>query len=143
MELCIKQLKQGSQIIVPQTTAEAVLVKTNNGVLRLDQVLETKSNTIIIPENSGLTSYKQNNNIIITHSNNIEPKNNIKPLMISYDSNGHITNSEELNPLKIIVNEEVHITHDGSEENSLKLGDDFTKDDENNIKLNWIEYGNA
>lgn len=137
MELQIKQLKQGSQIIVPQTTAEAVLVKVNEQTLRLDQVLETKSNLIITPLSSGLNSYEQNNSVVLTHSNIITPETEAKPLRISYDSHGHITSSQILHPINVVINGETHITHDGSEESVLKLGDDFTKDDENNVKLNW------
>ena len=40
MELTIKQLKQGGQVFVPQTTAEAVLVKDQTEVLTLDKVLD-------------------------------------------------------------------------------------------------------
>lgn len=84
MEMIIKQLRQGSQIIVPQTTAEAVLVKHQGNVIRLDQALEMKSG-----------------------------------------------------PLSILVNGEQYITRNNKGEDILKLGDDFVKDDDNNIKLNW------
>lgn len=134
----IKQLKQGSQIIVPQTTAEAVLVKHNEGILRLDQVLSLKSGLILTPAGSGLNSYEQDNSVIITHSNVIEPTDSASPIMIKYDSHGHITESKEILPLNIIVNGINHISHTGADQNTLKLGDDFTTDEDNNINLNWI-----
>ncbi len=80
----IKQLKQGSQIIVPQTTAEAVLVKENGKVVLLSDVLQRKSG-----------------------------------------------------PLKIIINGTEYITRDDSGNDTLKLGDDFTTDNDNNVVLNW------
>lgn len=139
MELNIKQLKQGSQIIVPQTTAEAVLVKQGENTVRLDQALDSKSNIIITPSGSGLINYSQGNTIILTHSNNISPNETLKPLSIKYDSHGHIVESSEVHPLKISVNSTEYMSHTGIEENTLQLGDDFTTDNNNNIKLNWDE----
>ena len=52
MELTIKQLKQHGQIFVPQTTAEAVLVKDGEDgekVITLDNMLERKIEQIITP----------------------------------------------------------------------------------------------
>ena len=126
MELHIKQLKQGSQIIVPQTTAEAVLVKHNEEIIRLDQALALKSGLIITPAGSGLNSFDQNNTVVITHSNIIEPTDTTSPLMIKYDSHGHIIESEAILPLNVIVNGQSYISHTGAEQNVLKLGDDFT-----------------
>ena len=137
MELHIKQLKQGSQIIVPQTTAEAVLVKHNEEIIRLDQALALKSGLIITPAGSGLNSFDQNNTVVITHSNIIEPTDTTSPLMIKDDSHGHIIESEAILPLNVIVNGQSYISHTGAEQNVLKLGDDFTTDEENNINLTW------
>ena len=88
----IKQLKQGNQIIVPQTTAEAVLVKENGRVVLLSDVLQRKSG-----------------------------------------------------PLKILINGEQYITRDEEGNDTLKLGDDFTTDNDNNVVLNWnnVEYGST
>ncbi len=133
----IKQLKQGSQLIVPQTTAEAVLVKTSETVLRLDTALSLKSGLIITPDNSGLSKTVQNDTVILTHSNVVEPTDSEKPIMIKYDSHGHITGSKLLLPLNIIVNNKELISHSGGTENNLKFGDDFTTDQDDNIKLNW------
>ena len=71
MELTIKQLKQHGQIFVPQTTAEAVLVKDGEEVITLDNMLEKKIEQIITPAGSGLQAFKQEKNIILTHSNSI------------------------------------------------------------------------
>jgi hypothetical protein len=57
--------------------------------------------------------------------------------MIKYDSHGHITESKVILPLNVTVNGENYISHTGSEQNTLKLGDDFTIDDKDNIKLTW------
>ena len=63
-------------------------------------------------------------------------------MLITYDQHGHITNSIPANKLKMNVNGISHIKFDGSEEQIINLGDDFTVDN-NNIKLNWTEYGNT
>lgn len=143
MELEIKQLKQGSQIFVPQTTAEAVLVNNGEDVIRLDEALSLKSGVIITPLTSGLNSYPSGNSVIITHSNNITQIESPQPLLISYDQHGHITNATPTQKLKLNVNNVSHIEFDGSEEKTIQLGDDFRLDDYNNIKLNWIEHGDT
>ena len=71
MELTIKQLKQHDQIFVPQTTAEAVLVKDGGEVITLDNILKRKIEQIITPAGSGLQAFKQGSNIILAHSNSI------------------------------------------------------------------------
>lgn len=142
MELEIKQLKHGSYIFAPQTTAEAVLVKRGDIVIRLDEALTLKSGHIITPVSSGLKSFQQDDNVVITHSNNVEAVEQPSPLMIAYDQHGHVTKSTPLNKLNVTVNETSHIEFTGAEEKSLNFGDDFTVEN-NKIKLNWIEHGNT
>jgi hypothetical protein len=55
MNILVKQLKHQGSAIAPQTIAEAVLVKQGNSVITLDKALELKQNTIITPNDSGLT----------------------------------------------------------------------------------------
>lgn len=142
MELEIKQLKHGSYIFAPQTTAEAVLVKRGDIVIRLDEALSLKSGHIITPISSGLQSFQQNDNVVITHSNNVEAVEQPTPLMVAYDQHGHVTKSTPVNKLNVTVNETSHIEFTGVEEKSLDFGDDFTIEN-NKIKLNWIEHGNT
>ena len=137
MELQIKQLQQGSQIFVPQTIAEAVLVNQEGLIVRLDEVLNSKSGTIITPAGSGLNSYQQDGKIVLTHTNNITPDSELKPVQIAYDSHGHITKASPILPLNIIVDDTKIITYTGNEESTLELGDDFATDENNKIKLNW------
>lgn len=82
MSIYIKQIKENQQIIFPQTSAEAVLVKSNNSVITLDTYLKKKTT--------------------------------------------------------VIVNNETYQTIAGSEDQTIKLSDDFAVDKENNsIKLTW------
>lgn len=58
MILTVKQLSQNNEIIAPQTVAEAVLVKNNDTVIRLDTLLSYKQDIIITPAGSGLKMYQ-------------------------------------------------------------------------------------
>ena len=131
----IKQLKQGSQMFVPQTTAEAVLVKQNNTIIRLDQALELKQNIIITPDKSGLTITNSN----LTHTNNIEPINLVN---VTTDNNGHITKFLPNSSLKVNVNKTNYLNYNGDSEELLQFGDDFELDD-NGIKLKWNDINNG
>lgn len=138
MKLQIKQLKQNSQIIIPRTTAEAVLVKHDNQVKRLDIVLQQKIESVNAPAGSGLKVLMTTpTQAIITHTNEIEPNIEPKPLLLKHDNRGHIVETAPIKPLKVVVDEEVHVDYDGSEEQILQMGDDFTLDENNKIKLNW------
>ena len=136
MELIIKQLKQNNQIIVPRTTAEAVLVNTNSQVQRLDQVLDRKIEAVITPLGSGLSYIPSGKSVIIQHSNSIDPIDEVKPLLIKHDNRGHIIETKPLGKLTVVVNNTKHIEVDGTEDKVLSLGDDF-KLDNNIIGLNW------
>lgn len=136
MVLTVKQLKQNNQIIVPQTIAEAVLVKQGNTVLTLDTALKNKQNIIITPADSGLVQYEQNNSVILTHSTNITANEKPKSILIQHDSHGHIVATEPMKKLTISIENQPIIEHDGSEDNILNLGDDFEKDN-NTIKLKF------
>jgi len=51
--------------------AEAVLVKHESGIITLNTALDKKIENIITPVGSGLHSYIQDKNVILTHSNTI------------------------------------------------------------------------
>ena len=137
MNLVIKQLKQNNQIFAPQTTAEAVLVKCNNQVQRLDQVLDKKIEKIIAPVSSGLTATPSGNTVIISHSTEIEANKQTSPLLIKHDNRGHIIETAPVQTFVVTVNNKVHVDYDGSSQQTLQMGDDFTLDDNNKVKLNW------
>lgn len=137
MEIVIKQLKQHNQIFVPQTTAEAVLVKHDDQVKRLDQVLKIKLEQIAAPAGSGLKVVPNETKVIVTHSNEITPNEEATPLKIKYDNRGHIVETAPMGKLTVVVDNKVHIEHDGSSDQTLQMGDDFTVDEDNKIKLNW------
>lgn len=142
MELEIKQLKQGNQIIVPQTTAEAVLVKTDSQqIIRLDQALSSKSGIIITPDNSGLTISNKNGKVEINHSTIIAPNKDFKSLKVKYNSSGHIVETTPVSKLNVIVNNS-KIEYNGDEEKSISFGDNFIIDN-NNIELTWKNIENG
>lgn len=137
MEILVKQLKQKNQIIAPQTTAEAVLVKHHNIVQRLDTVLDTKVEEISTPAGSGLKNIRTGSVVIVSHSNEIIPNEKPQPLAVQHDNNGHIVSTKPLGKFSIIVNNQEQVTYDGDGDQLLQMGDDFTLDDNNKIKLNW------
>lgn len=49
MEIIVKQLKQGNNVIFPQTSAEAVIAKSQGQVITLDKIVSKK--TIITVNN--------------------------------------------------------------------------------------------
>lgn len=136
MVLTVKQLKQNNQIIVPQTIAEAVLVKQNNAVITLDTALKNKQNTIITPEGSGLMQVEQNNSVILTHSTNITANDKPKAILVQHDSHGHIIATAPMKKFTISVANTPIIEHDGSADNTLNFGDDF-ETDTNTIQLKF------
>lgn len=136
MVLTVKQLKQNNQIIVPQTIAEAVLVKQNNAVITLDTALKNKQNTIITPEGSGLMQVEQNNSVILTHSTNITANDKPKAILVQHDSHGHIIATTPMKKFTISVANTPIIEHDGSADNTLNFGDDF-ETDTNTIQLKF------
>lgn len=141
MMLNIKQLKQNGTIFVPQTVAEAVLIKKDSLVVTLDKVINSKVDSVTSNETSGLTTTRIGNNIDITHSNNVESITENKPLQISYDNHGHITNSSPFGALTIIVGNKEIIKADGSTNQQLNFGDDF-QSEQNTITLKW-DNGNT
>ena len=137
MELIIKQLKQNNQIFVPQTTAEAVLVTHSSQVRRLDEVLDAKIERIVAPISSGLVVTPSGpSTVIISHSTEIEANTETAPLLIKHDNRGHIVETAPVKKLIVAVNDTAHVEYDGSSEQVLQMGDDFTLDDNNKIKLN-------
>ena len=136
MELQVKQLKQNNQIFVPQTTAEAVLVKHGEEVRTLNVVLERKIEGIIAVAGSGLTATPNGTSVIIKHSNEITANNAVQPLQVKYDNRGHIVETAPMGTLSVVVNKQSYVEVDGSKDQTISMGDDF-QIDQNEIKLNW------
>ena len=137
MKLPIKQLTQNSQIFVPQTVAEAVLVKDNGQVITLNTLLERKLEQIITPANSGLIAYPQGKSVVLSHSNSISANDTPEPVNIKYDNRGHIIEVEATKKLRVTVNQKGYMEYNGSNDMNLALGDDFGTDDDNTIMLKW------
>ena len=137
MDLPIKILKQNGQPFLPVTSAEAIVVNHTTGVKRLDQVLRFKVEEVITPVGSGLTSYRQNQNVIIVHSNTIEPSTEeFKPKLIKYDNRGHIVDTQDFQKIKVSIQDIPYAEYNGSAESLVKLGDDFM-DSEGYIQIRW------
>lgn len=137
MELTIKQLKQHGQIFIPQTTAEAVLVKDGEEVITLDNMLERKVEQVITPAGSGLSAYRQGKNVILTHSNSITANESPSSVKVKYDSRGHIVETIPTSAITVIVDQEGYLQYNGSEDRNLLLGNDFEIDEDNKIILKW------
>ena len=136
MKLNIKQLKQNNQIFVPQTTAEAVLVKHKDTVTTLDHVLKKKIEEVITPEESGLSYITTKQSVIIKHTNEVDPVAAPRPLLIKYNSTGHITGSTPMGKLTVNVNNVKHVEVDGTSDQTISMGDDFIVDNDI-IQLKW------
>ena len=136
MDLPVKQLKQYGEVFVPQTTAEAVLVKEGTTIYTLDKILEKKVEQIITPAGSGLNAYKQGTSIIVTHSNTITANNSTQQVKIKYDSSGHIIETSPVSNLNVVVDTEGYTQYNGDGERNLAFGDDFGIDN-NKIALKW------
>lgn len=137
MELTIKQLKQHGQIFIPQTTAEAVLVKDGEEIITLDDMLERKVEQVITPAGSGLSAYRQGKNVILTHSNSITANESPSSVKVKYDSRGHIVETIPTSAITVIVDQEGYLQYNGSEDRNLLLGNDFEIDEDNKIILKW------
>lgn len=136
----IKQLKQGQRIFVPQTVAEAVLVKENQTVITLDKVVNKKIESVNTPEKSGLQVTRIGNNIDISHINQITPNGTVQPLQIEYDQNGHIIGVLPLGKFTVNINNEKLIELNGAVDQVMNFGDDFQKFNDN-IIIRWNSYG--
>lgn len=137
MNLPLKFLKQNNKPFLPVTAAEAVMVKHTTGVKRLDQVLRCKIEEVVTPADSGLTSYKVDGRVSISHSNNINPSvDKLKPKLIKYDNNGHIVETSDFGVLKVTVNSVPYTQYDGSSTSFVNLGDDFI-DGNGYIQIRW------
>lgn len=135
--IAIKRLTQNGEVFLPQTSAEAVIVKQGQEILTLDKLLQR--NQITTPEHSGLIIFKDGYSTSISHANKITPSVEVsKTYKIVYDQNGHISKTSPTGVLKITANNKECIKYDGNEDMELKLGDDFTTTTDNIIKLNWI-----
>lgn len=121
--------------VFPQTVAEAVLVNKGQ-VITLDKLLDRKIESINTPEDSGLSSTKENTSVTITHTNKVTPNNTPEAQLIQYDQNGHIIKTEPAKKQTIIVNNEVYNQYDGNTDSNIQFGDDFKMID-NNISLTW------
>lgn len=137
MSLPLKFLKQNEEPFLPITAAEAVMVKHTTGVRKLNEVLRMKIEEVVTPVGSGLTSYKVDDGVVISHSNSIDPSvDELKPKLIKYDNRGHITDTSDFNKLQVSVNGEQYIQYDGSTNSYLQLGDDFMNSN-GNIQIRW------
>ena len=121
--------------VFPQTVAEAVLVNGDQ-VTTLDKVLPKKIEQIITPNNSGLTTSKQETSVVVTHTNKIIPNEAPKSYLIQYDQNGHIVSAEPIKKQITTVNNAVYSQYDGNTDSNINFGDDFTINN-NNISLKW------
>jgi hypothetical protein len=111
---------------LPVTAAEAVMVNHITGVRRLDEVLKFKIEEIVTPVGSGLSSYKLDNGVVVTHSNSIDPSvDELKPKLIKYDNRGHIIETSDFGKLKVTVNGNLNTTYDGSTSAFVHFGEDF------------------
>lgn len=139
MKVAIKQLQQNNQILFPQTSAEAVLVKKGKTVITLDQALDFKIEKVNTPENSGLVAEKSGQEVTIQHSNPlIESNKTTEPLLVQYDQRGHIIGTAPVGKFRIFVNGNKALETDGSQDASMSFGDDFTIDN-SNIQLKWTD----
>ena len=121
--------------VFPQTVAEAVLVNDDQ-VTTLDKVLPKKIEQIITPNNSGLTTSKQETSVVVTHTNKIIPNEAPKSYLIQYDQNGHIVSAEPIKKQITTVNNAIYSQYDGNADSNINFGDDFTINN-NNISLRW------
>lgn len=137
MEYLIKQLSQNSQVFFPQTSSEAVLVKDKEEVTTLNKVLDKKIENITTPAGSGLQAYKQEQNIVLTHTNSIEANQNLSPNLIKYDNRGHIIETVPFRKIFVKVNSKEYIEYNGQIDQEFLMGDDFGVDSNNNIVLKW------
>lgn len=137
MKYTIKQLSQNNQTFFPQTSVEAILVNDKEQIITLDKVLDKKIENIITHVGSGLQSFKQEQNVIITHSNSIEANQILTPNLIKYDNRGHIIEAKPFNKLNVKVNSNNYIEYNGQQKQEVLMGDDFGIDQINNIILKW------
>ena len=121
--------------VFPQTVAEAVLVNDDQ-VTTLDKVLPKKIEQIITPNNSGLTTSKQETSVVVTHTNKIIPNEAPKSYLIQYDQNGHIVSAEPIKKQITTVNNAIYSQYDGNADSNINFGDDFIINN-NNISLRW------
>lgn len=137
MDLTIKQLKQHNEAFVPQTTAEAVLVKDGEEIITLDNMLQRKIERVITPVNSGLVAYPQGTGVILTHSNSIEANTAPTPVKLQYDNRGHIIGTAPMGKATVVVDTKNYMEHDGSQDQAILLSDDFGIDEKHRIILKW------
>lgn len=137
MEFIIKQLVQNTEVIAPQTIAEAVLVTDTDKVKTLPEILDNKIEKIITTSDSGLQAIPSGKNIILLHSNNIKPNHELKIQRIIYDNHGHIQESIPVGKITVIVNNNKYIDTYNSEDQECKFGDDFKINDNSEIILKW------
>lgn len=129
----IKKLQHHGQEFAPRTVAEAVLVKHNTNVVRLDQLLLQKVETISSDE---FDINKQGTHVSIAHKNKIPAQETPKLQAVSFDSGGHITGVLPISSLNVVVNNTKYASYDGNQETSINLGDDFEIKN-NLIGLHW------
>lgn len=142
MNLPLKILKQNEESFVPVTTAEAVMVKNNAGVRRLDEVLNLKIEGVSTPAGSGLTSHIQDKVIVVTHSvNNLTPNNTPEPKLIQYNNTGHVIGTANFGVATVKIKNDNYATYNGSSDSTIQFGDDF-KNENGNIQIDWNNLAN-
>ena len=136
----IKRLKRGTSIFMPQTVAEAVLIKEGSDVTTLDKAINKKVEIITADQvKSGISAKRVGSSVDISHINQITPNNIMQPLQIQYDHNGHIIKTMPLGKVTLNIGKD-SIVMDGTSDQELNLGDDFHKIDKN-ILIRWNSYG--
>ena len=139
MELTIKQLAQNGRIFVPQTISEAVLVKNEEQIKTLDQVLDEKIEEIITPVGSGLKATPFGKSFIITHNSEITANSEPQPLLIQHDSRGHIIFTKNAGKLVVTVDNSTVLTADGTQDSTLNFGSNFGINTDKQITLKWTQ----
>lgn len=141
MQYEIKKLKKGNAIFLPMTAAEAVLIKEGSQVTTLDKAINRKIGIIDSDPKSGISIKRTGDIVNISHTNQITPNQTPQSLQIQYDESGHIVKSIPLGKVIITVNSENVIESNTVKDQTLNFGDDFIKDNNNNITIRWNNHG--
>lgn len=149
MELTVKLLQQNNENFVPLTVSEAVLVKHEDSVKTLAKVLQVKLEKATTDNDDSLTVSTTDTTLTVSHKQRFAEKEDLEsniltspastkltPVLLKHDNFGHIVETEPVKKLIVKIQNVEYINHDGSEENSVNFGDDFTTTD-NKITLNW------
>ena len=134
--LAVKLIKQGEQTLAPLTVSEAVLVKHNDSVKTLHQVLQVKLETANNGNDESLKVTTEGHMLSISHAQTIKANSAPSPILIRHDNKGHIIETTPVQKLTVNIQGTKYVEHDGSEESMVNLGDDFIANGDK-IMLNW------